>query len=58
MKLTRPTGVSGSGVVLVLRVRGLRAGTATVALESLSLITAAGVDRPAASTTAHVTVNP
>ena len=58
VKLTRPTGVSGSGVVLVLRVRGLRAGTATVALESLSLITAAGVERPAASTTAYVTVNP
>src|SRR6185436_8626990 len=47
VKLTRATGVSGSGVVLVLRVRGLRAGTATVALESLSLTTASGVERPA-----------
>jgi hypothetical protein len=58
VKLTRATGVSGSGVVLVLRVRGLRAGTATVALESLSLTTAAGVERPAVAAAGRLTVNP
>jgi general secretion pathway protein D len=58
VKLTRATGVSGSGVVLVLRVRGLRAGTFAAALESLSLTTAAGVEHPTVPAPARVTVNP
>lgn len=57
VKFTRPTGVSGSGAVVTLRVRGLRAGPATIALESLTLTTSAGVERPAAAP-ARVTVNP
>jgi general secretion pathway protein D len=58
VKFTRPTGVSGSGVVMSFRVRGLRAGPAVVGLESLSLFTASGVERPAVSAAARVTVNP
>ena len=58
VKLTRPTGVSGSGVVVVLP--GARAASPGVRRvpRILVLTTAAGVERPAASTAARVTVNP
>jgi general secretion pathway protein D len=42
----RATGASGSGAVATLRFKGLHSGTAGVALQSLSLTTAAGVEVP------------
>jgi hypothetical protein len=58
VKLTRPTGVSGSGAVLTLQVRGVAPGPHALAVESLSLTTAAGVERPASTVPNRVVVNP
>ncbi|HEY6547546.1 MAG TPA: hypothetical protein VI589_06560, partial [Vicinamibacteria bacterium] len=58
VKLTRPTGVSGSGAVVVLRFRGSRAASGTILIESLALTGPSGVERPSSVTTARFVVNP
>jgi hypothetical protein len=58
VKLTRPTGASGSGAVLTLIVRGARAGSASLAIESLVVQTPGGVERPSSTTATRVVVNP
>jgi general secretion pathway protein D len=45
-RFTRAEGTTGSGAVVAVTMKGLRAGTAIVAVESLSLVTAAGTERP------------
>jgi hypothetical protein len=42
VRFSRPTGASGSGVVIALTFKGVAAGTANVAIESLALQTGAG----------------
>ncbi|HEY5907502.1 MAG TPA: hypothetical protein VIZ31_05620, partial [Vicinamibacteria bacterium] len=58
VKLTRPTGVSGAGAVVVLRFRGSRAASGTILIESLALTGPSGVERPSSVTTARFVVNP
>lgn len=58
VKLTRPTGASGSGAVLTLTLRGARTGSSSLAIESLVVQTPAGVERPTSTTAARVVVNP
>ena len=58
MKFTRPAPTSGSGVVLTLRLRGVRPGDASVVVESLSLVTPAGAEAVAVAAPSRVVVNP
>jgi hypothetical protein len=58
VKLNRPTGVSGSGAVVVLRFRGSRAASGTILIESMALTGPSGVERPSSVTTARFVVNP
>jgi hypothetical protein len=55
-KMTRPTGVAGSGVVASLTFRALAAGPADVHVESIVLTTPAGIQRPPAPPAVRVTV--
>jgi general secretion pathway protein D len=56
--LTRPTGVSGSGVVASLTLRATQPGTASLALASIVLRTSSGTDQPAVPAPARVVVTP
>jgi len=58
VKFTRPAPTSGSGVVLTLRLRGVRPGNAAVVVESLSLVTPAGAEAVVVSAPGRVVVNP
>jgi hypothetical protein len=42
----RPTGANGSGFIASLKLKGLRPGTAGIAVESLTLTTPQGVEVP------------
>ncbi|HET7294962.1 MAG TPA: cohesin domain-containing protein [Vicinamibacteria bacterium] len=55
-RFTRPQPATGSGAVALLRVKGLRAGTAQIAVESVSVVGAA--DPPAPPAPAQVVVEP
>jgi hypothetical protein len=55
---TRTTGSAGSGVVATMTFRGLRAGTATVSAESLTLTTGAGAVTVPVAGASRVTVGP
>jgi general secretion pathway protein D len=55
-RLTRGTGVAGSGLVASLPFRAIAAGPAEVRVESLTLTTAQGQVRPAAPAAVRVTV--
>ena len=57
VRFTRPTGATGSGAVVSLRLRGLVAGATTVALESLVLVTPIGALRPASAAASRILVN-
>ena len=56
-RLTRGTGVAGSGLVASLPFRALAVGPAEVRVESLTLTTAQGTVRPAPPAAVRVTVS-
>lgn len=56
VRFTRPQPATGSGAVLVLKVKGLQAGTATVGLESLSVPGSA--EGPSPPAPARIVVEP
>ena len=56
VKMTRPTGVAGSGVVANLSFKAIAAGPAEVRVESITLTTAAGTMRPPVPPASRVTV--
>jgi general secretion pathway protein D len=55
-QFTRTAGSAGSGVVATLTFRGLRSGTATVAVEALSLTTGTATGAVAIASSSRVTV--
>ena len=55
-RLTRGTGVAGSGLVASLSFRALAVGPAEVKVESLALTTSQGIVRPAPPAAVRVTV--
>jgi general secretion pathway protein D len=57
-RLTRATGVAGSGMVASIAFRGLRPGPAVVTVESLSFNTGTGTERASVAGPARVTVTP
>jgi general secretion pathway protein D len=56
LKMTRPTGIAGSGMVASLSFKAIAAGPAEVRVESITLTTAAGTVRPPAPSPVRVTV--
>jgi hypothetical protein len=57
-KLTRATGVAGSGMVASIAFRGLRPGPAVITVESLTFNTGTGSERAGVSGPARLTVTP
>jgi hypothetical protein len=57
VRFTRPTGTAGSGVVTSLVFRGLRAGTARLRVEQMT-VTAGGTPRPVAIEPGVIVVSP
>ena len=57
-KFTRPTGTTGSGAVAVIMLKGLKAGSGALALESMVLVRTGGTERPAPPAPARVVVTP
>jgi general secretion pathway protein D len=58
VRFTRPTGALGSGVVAMIRFKGLAPGSGQLTIESLALITGAGADRAGIPAPARVVVSP
>ncbi len=58
VKLTRPSGVAGSGVVAALTLKGLKEGSATVTVEALTATTASGREQVRVASPVHITVQP
>ena len=56
VKMTRPSGIAGSGMVAGLSFKAIAAGPAEVRVESIALTTAAGTVRPGAPPPVRVTV--
>jgi hypothetical protein len=56
--LTRPTGVTGSGAVATFTYRGVGVGRSALALESLTLRTATGVQEVLVPAPAEIAVSP
>src|SRR6266540_3338434 len=57
-RFTRPTGTTGSGAVVVIMLKGLKAGSGSLGVESLVLVRTGGTERPAPPAPARVVVNP
>ncbi len=57
-RLTRSTGVAGSGMVASIAFRGLRPGPAVITVESLSFNTVTGTERASVAGPARLTVTP
>jgi general secretion pathway protein D len=57
VRFTRPTGATGSGALVTLRVRGAQPGSTSVVLESLQLGTVSGVERASAAAASRIQVN-
>ena len=57
-RLSRATGVAGSGMVASIAFRGLRPGPAVITVESLSFTTMTGTERASVSGPARITVTP
>lgn len=57
-RLTRSTGVAGSGMVASIAFRGLRPGPAVITVESLSFSTLTGTERASVTGPARLTVTP
>ncbi len=58
VRFTRATAASGSGAVAALTLRGLKAGSGALGVESLTIGRASGTERPAAPAPARVVVAP
>lgn len=58
VKLSRPSGVAGSGVVAALTLKGLKEGSTTVTVETLAVTTPAGRDQVRVASPVHITVQP
>ena len=58
VKLTRASGVTGSGAVATLTLRGLKPGSGALSVESLTLLHAGGGERPAAPAAGRLVVTP
>ena len=56
-RLTRPSGIAGSGLVASVAFRAIAAGPAEVRVESITLVTAGGVVQPAVPRPVQVTVS-
>jgi hypothetical protein len=57
-RFTRSAAASGSGAVVAITFRGLRAGSGTLAVESLTVSRAGGTERPAPPAPARIEVAP
>jgi general secretion pathway protein D len=57
-RLTRATGVAGSGMVAAIAFRGLRPGPAVITVESLTFTTVTGTERASVAGPARITVTP
>jgi general secretion pathway protein D len=58
VKFSRASGVTGSGAVAALILRGLKPGSGTLVVESLSLVHASGSERPAPPAPGRLVVAP
>ncbi|HLA78206.1 MAG TPA: secretin N-terminal domain-containing protein [Vicinamibacteria bacterium] len=58
VRLTRASGVAGSGVVAALTLKGLREGGTTVTVETLTVTTATGREQVRVAAPVHITVLP
>ncbi len=58
VKLSRPSGVAGSGVVAALTLKGLKEGTTSVTVETLTVATVSGREQVRMASPAHITVQP
>jgi len=58
VKLTRPSAASGNGVVVSLTLRGLRAGTTVVSLETATIVTSSGPASLPAPPPGRIVVSP
>jgi hypothetical protein len=57
-RLSRATGVGGSGMVASIAFRGLRAGPAVITVESMTVTTMNGTERAPVAGPARITVTP
>jgi len=57
-RFTRPTGATGSGAVVVIMLKGLKAGSGSLGLDSLVIVRTGGTERPAPPAPARVVVSP
>jgi hypothetical protein len=58
VRFARPTGVAGSGAVATLTLKGIKAGSGALAVESIVIGHTAGVERPAPPAPGRVVVAP
>jgi general secretion pathway protein D len=58
VKFSRATGVTGSGAVAALTLRGLKPGSGSLVVESLALVHAGGSERPAPPAPGRIVVAP
>ena len=58
VKFSRATGVTGSGAVAALTLRGLKPGSGSLVVESLSLVHASGSERPTPPAPGRLVVAP
>ena len=58
VKFTRASGVTGSGAVATLTLRGLKPGSGALSVESLTLLHAGGGERPAVPAAGRLVVTP
>jgi hypothetical protein len=58
VKFSRATGVTGSGAVAALTLRGLKPGSGSLVVESLALVHASGPERPAPPAPGRLVVAP
>jgi general secretion pathway protein D len=58
VKFSRATGVTGSGAVAALTLRGLKPGSGTLVVESLALVHASGTERPTPPAPGRLVVAP
>jgi len=57
-RFTRPTGTTGSGAIVLIMLKGLKAGSGALGVESLVLVRTGGTERPAPAAPGRVVVNP
>ena len=58
VKLSRASGVAGSGVVAAVTLRGLKEGTSSVTVDTLTVTTASGREQVRVASPVHITVQP